>query len=43
MAAAAVTWGYAAPSALLARSPTEVFTSPAEIAALLAPTRDGSN
>jgi phosphoglycolate phosphatase len=35
MTAAAVTWGYAAPSALLARSPTEVFTSPAEIAAKL--------
>jgi phosphoglycolate phosphatase len=35
MSAAAVTWGYAAPSALVARSPVEVFTSPAEIAAKL--------
>jgi phosphoglycolate phosphatase len=36
VAAAAVTWGYAASSALLARAPDEMFTSLAEIAARLA-------
>jgi phosphoglycolate phosphatase len=35
MAAAAVSWGYAAPSALAARAPVELFTSPTEIAAKL--------
>jgi phosphoglycolate phosphatase len=31
MASGGVTWGYAAPAALLANRPTEVFASPAEV------------
>ena len=35
MAFGAVTWGYAAPEALLARRPARVFDAPAEILGLL--------